>query len=151
MWDLYNTQAACCGVNFIHSRMCLPVMTGSEMPSKHPTITATIEVFELIPLKFVFQDMQDNYVSIGDLKAEMITVLKRMTTRFRESVPGLRISNIEETLILAKNSLKGTEEGDDVDWRFHVKVLRDADGKKFAPLVVQAVKDSCSEITEQLQ
>ena len=103
VWNLYNTQSACCNVNFLYSAMCLPNQTPE--PTKFPTIKRVRQSFEVIPLKFFFQDMPDGDLPLTDLKEELINVLKRILIRFSETVPALVISSVEERVFLTRQLL----------------------------------------------
>ena len=103
VWNLYNTQSACCNVNFLYSTMCLPNQTPD--PTRFPTIKRVKQSFEVIPLKFFFQDMPDGDLPLADLKEELINILKRILIRFSDTVPALVISSVEERVFLTRQLL----------------------------------------------
>eukprot|EP00579_Thalassiosira_antarctica_P009147 CAMPEP_0201901826 /NCGR_PEP_ID=MMETSP0902-20130614/54634_1 /ASSEMBLY_ACC=CAM_ASM_000551 /TAXON_ID=420261 /ORGANISM="Thalassiosira antarctica, Strain CCMP982" /LENGTH=679 /DNA_ID=CAMNT_0048435801 /DNA_START=52 /DNA_END=2092 /DNA_ORIENTATION=- len=150
LWEIYSTRKACCNTNFAYSEYC-DIKTGSTGPTKHPTIIAPDDDdFEVVPIKFDVAGLPDS-ISMRDLKDEMKTVLKRILLRLADRIPGLRITEIEEKVVLNRNLLKALRSlKRDVTLYFNVHVVRD-DDKKFGPLIIAELRDSYSEVLDQIQ
>lgn len=150
MWEIYNTREACCNTNFAYSTYC-DVKPESTGPTKHPTIAAPDDdQYEVIPIKFDVSGLPDS-ITMRDLKDEMAIVLKRILLRLAKSIPGLKISSVEEKVVLNRNlemSLRALVK--DVTLYFNVNVIR-VDGKKFGPLIITEIRDSYDEVLDQVQ
>jgi len=90
-----------------------------------------------------------------DLKDEMTTVLKRILLRLADSINGLKISSVEEKVVLSRRlekliRLRALQETKDVTLYFNVKVVRD-DDRKFGPLIINEIRDSYDEVLDQVQ
>jgi hypothetical protein len=132
--------------------MCLPE------PTPTPTIAVAEESFEVIPLTFFFQDIEKGQLPVQELKAAMIAVLRQILDRLPGSVPALSISNVEGKFY-TRTLLRGAE-GEDRHLRkleeniilyFNVELAQDVNGRKFTPVVIQAIADSYPEIIDHLR
>mmetsp|Transcript_3683 Transcript_3683/g.6665 ORF Transcript_3683/g.6665 Transcript_3683/m.6665 type:complete len:640 (-) Transcript_3683:38-1957(-) len=151
LWEIYSTEKACCNTNFAYSEFCGVRADSEGMPTKYPTILAPEDDdFEVVPIKFDVAGLPDS-ISMRDLKDEMKTVLKRILLRLADRIPGLRITEIEEKVVLNRNLLKTLRSlKKDVTLYFNVHVVRD-DDKKFGPLIIAELRDSYSEVLDQIQ
>ena len=88
------------------------------------------------------------------LKDEMTTVLKRILLRLADRIPGLKISEIEEKIVLTRNLLRALRQQrelqQDFSLYFNVYVIRD-EKKNFGPLIIQEIRDSYDEVMQQIQ
>ena len=128
--------------------------THSEPPTKHPTIAAPPDDdFEVVPIKFDVGGLPCE-IRMRDLKDEMKTVLKRILLRLADRIEGLKISNVEEKVVLSRNLLRALQEEcvgkQDVALYYNVHVVRD-DDKQFGPLIIAEIRDSYGEVLEQVQ
>jgi hypothetical protein len=150
LWNIYNTKTACCNTNFAYSTTC-DAPPASGQPTKHPTIAAPEDDdYEVIPIKFDVGGLPDG-IKMRELKEEMTTVLKRILLRLAERIPNLKISSIEEKVVLSRNlekALRALEQ--DVTLYFNVYVIRD-DDRKFGPLIINEIRDSYDEVLDQIQ
>ena len=183
-WTIFNTNEICCNKNFPYSTIC-NAAPATAAPTKYPTIAAPEEDdMEIIPIKFDVDGLP-NEIKMKELKVEMTTVLKRILLRLASRIPGLKISNVEEKIVMQRYNQRyllelDSEEEDDYNddgssdnWKwmydsekkkkqkhrnlsqsvtlyFNVYVVRDED-KKFGPLIITAIRDSYSEVLEQIQ
>ncbi|KAL7542893.1 hypothetical protein ACHAXR_012194 [Thalassiosira sp. AJA248-18] len=148
-WEVYNTRQACCAVNFLYSSIC-DYKVGTESPTKLPTISVVENEFEIVPIRFEMRGLPDD-VRMRDLKDEMKTVLKRILIRLADQIPDLRITSVEEKVVLSRglmNALRALEK--DVTLYFNVYVSR-VDGKMFGPIIIQELKKSYDEVIQQIQ
>eukprot|EP00571_Detonula_confervacea_P012358 CAMPEP_0172303322 /NCGR_PEP_ID=MMETSP1058-20130122/4864_1 /TAXON_ID=83371 /ORGANISM="Detonula confervacea, Strain CCMP 353" /LENGTH=477 /DNA_ID=CAMNT_0013014077 /DNA_START=29 /DNA_END=1458 /DNA_ORIENTATION=+ len=154
VWDVYSTRDACCNSNFPYSDTCVedPNEEGGP-PTKHPTIDAPEDDdYEVVAIKFDIKGLPDG-ISMRKLKDETTTVMKRILIRMQDSITGLKISNVEEKVVLTRNLVKTLRERaleTDVTLYYNVYIVRD-DDKKFGPLIIQEIRDSYSEVLEQIQ
>jgi hypothetical protein len=80
-----------------------------------------------------------------ELKEEMETVLTRILLRLADRVEGLSVTNVEQTVPkLEEAKIRGQ-----ATVYFNVEIVR-AEGSKFGPLIIQAVRDSYDELLEQI-
>ena len=151
LWEIYITKKACCNTNFAYSEFCDVRADSEGVPTKHPTILAPEDDdVEIVPIKFDVMGLPDS-ISMRDLKDEMTTVLKRILLRLADRIPGLRIMEIEEKVVLNRNLLKALRSlKRDVTLYFNVHVVRD-DDKKFGPLIIAELRDSYDEVLDQIQ
>jgi len=153
-WEIYNTRTACCNTNYAYSTTC-DVKPQETAPTKHPTISPPEDDgFETIPIKFDVAGLPME-VRMRDLKDEMTTVLKRILLRLADSINGLKISSVEEKVVLSRRlekliRLRALQETKDVTLYFNVKVVRD-DDRKFGPLIINEIRDSYDEVLDQVQ
>ena len=175
IYDLYNTQGACCAFNFPYSEMC--TITEEGPPTKHPTIVAPDDDdFEVIPIKFEVMGLPLG-ITKREIKDEMTTVLKRILLRLADKIEELRISEVEEKVmtptpnrgLLKKirtkdKQHKQTQQQQEqylrelqsspslsfVELYFNVHVVR-VKNKKFGPLLIDEMMRSYDEILEQVQ
>ena len=157
IWSIYNTRKACCETNFAYSTLCMA--THSEQPTKHPTIAAPEgDDFEIVPIKFDVGGLPCE-VDMRELKEEMRTVLKRILLRLADRIEGLKISNVEEKVVLSRHMLRALQnQADcfvgvgkkDVELYFNVYVVRD-DDREFGPLIISEIRDSYELVLEQVQ
>ena len=185
-WTIFNTNEICCNKNFPYSTIC-NAAPATAAPTKYPTIAAPEEDdMEIIPIKFDVGGLP-NEIKMKELKVEMTTVLKRILLRLASRIPGLKISNVEEKIVMQRYNQRYlleldhnddyNEEEEDYDggnnWKwmdynkkkkkqqhrnlsqsvtlyFNVYVVRDED-KKFGPLIITEIRDSYSEVLEQIQ
>ena len=153
LWQIYNTKTACCNTNYAYSTAC-DIAPASTQPTKHPTIGAPEDdVFEVIPIKFDVMGLPDD-IKLRLLKDEMTTVLKRILLRLADRIPGLKISEIEEKIVLTRNLLRALRQQrelqQDFSLYFNVYVIRD-EKKNFGPLIIQEIRDSYDEVMQQIQ
>ena len=85
----------------------------------------------------------------------LTTVLKRILLRLADSINGLKISSVEEKVVLSRRlekliRLRALQETKDVTLYFNVKVVRD-DDRKFGPLIINEIRDSYDEVLDQVQ
>lgn len=153
LWTIYNTREACCNINHPYSDVC-KAKAEEGPPTKNPTISRPEEdMFEVVPIKFDVMGLPDN-LSMRELKDEMTIVLKRILLRLADRIKGMKVSNVEEKVVVQRDLLRklmrmrGLEK--DVTLYYNVYVIRD-DKKKFGPLIIQAIRDSYSEVIEQVQ
>mmetsp|Transcript_3002 Transcript_3002/g.5524 ORF Transcript_3002/g.5524 Transcript_3002/m.5524 type:complete len:271 (-) Transcript_3002:160-972(-) len=151
LWEIYSTEKACCNTNFAYSEFCDVRADSEGAPTKHPTILAPEDDdFEVVPIKFDVAGLPDS-ISMRDLKDEMKNVLTRILLRLADRIPGLRITEIEEKVVLNRNLLKTLRSlKKDVTLYFNVHVVRD-DDKKFGPLIIAELRDSYDEVLDQIQ
>ena len=176
MWEIFNTRSACCNSKFPYSDIC-DVSAGEEgPPTKHPTIQSPEDdVYEVVPIKFDVMGLPDD-ISMRELKDEMTVVLKRILLRLAEKIEGLKVTEVEERVVLQRNLLKKMvrdnhndsllknedrevigqqhhtqrELKQDVTLYFNVYVLREED-RKFGPLIIQYIQSNYGEVLEQVQ
>ena len=151
VWKIYNTKTACCNTNFAYSNVC-DAAPRSEPPTKHPTIARPDDdVYEVIPIKFDVMGLPDD-VKMRDVKDEMMTVLKRILLRLADRISGLKVSSVEEKVVLSRKLEKMLRRAleQSVSLYYNVYVVRD-DKKKFGPLIIQEIRDSYDEVMEQIQ
>ncbi len=85
-----------------------------------------------------------------ELKDEMSAVLKRILLRLADRIEGLRISEVEERVVLDRNLREVERRLRSETVYFNVYVVRD-ENKKFGPLIINAIRDSYDEVMEQVQ
>ena len=186
LWDIYNTKLACCNFNFPYSNVCKSNINDefSSEPTKHPTIAAPEEDdYEVIPIKFDVMGLPDG-ISMRELKDEMTVVLKRILLRLADKIDGLRVTQIEEKVVMNRRrrderdlqqqtlndnnrAVRGMEmmeypqqQREVLDERelsqtvtlyFNVYVVRDDEGTKFGPLIIEEIRNSYNEVLDQIQ
>jgi len=84
-------------------------------------------------------------VALGELTQELKTVMTLIILRLAESIQGLKITKVEER---AGGITDNSEGGKNVYYNVHA--VRD-ENKKFAPLLIQAIRDSHDEMVKQIQ
>ena len=156
----------------------------SSEPTKHPTIAAPEEDdYEVIPIKFDVMGLPDG-ISMRELKDEMTVVLKRILLRLADKIDGLRVTQIEEKVVMNRRrrderdlqqqtlndnnkAVRGMEmmeypqqQREVLDERelsqtvtlyFNVYVVRDDEGTKFGPLIIEEIRNSYNEVLDQIQ
>ena len=190
LWNLYNTKVACCNFNFPYSNVCKSSINDEfpSAPTKYPTIAAPEEdEYEIIPIKFDVMGLPDG-ISMRELKDEMTVVLKRILLRLADKIDGLRVSQIEEKVVMTRGRREQRDlqqqqptlnnnravRGMDMEYQeldrtteekegkhrelsqmvtlyFNVHVVRDEDGTKFGPLIIEEIRNSYNEVLDQIQ
>jgi hypothetical protein len=120
------------------------VETGTESPTKYPTIVAPEDNYEIVSIRFDVMGLPGN-VAMGELERELKTVMTRIILRLAESIQGLKITKVEERA----GGITDTSEGGKSVY-YNIYAVRD-ENKKFAPLLIQAIRDSHDEMVEQIQ
>lgn len=159
----------CCDVHHPYSTSCNPPEVPDTPPTKQPTLDApdvlnnsppskqtTPTVFydseyEMVPIKFSVSGMPD-VVNMRELKAEMLLVLKRVLTDLMEKVQDLKITNVEENLLLTmmpQNRRNAAQNGD-YDVYYDVTVVRQPN-KKFGPIIIAGLRDSYDVIIQEIE
>ena len=149
VWEIHNTQAACCAANFPYSERCdANSHSQTRQPSNEPATQN--DLYEVIPIKFNVGGLPDT-VSRSILIDEMTTVLKRVLLRLAERIPGLKISSVEEVTHLSTAPHRDLRVLKlDVTVNFHVYVVMDEE-KRFGPLIITELRDSYDEVIEQIR
>lgn len=152
IWDIWSTREACCKKNFANSKTCDIQLSGNvESPTRYPTITPPKDDnYEIIPLKFDVLGLPRD-ISMGELKAEMKTVLRRILIRLSERIAGLKVTDIKERVVVNRNlekALRALQR--DVTLYYNVYVVRD-DDRDFGPLIINEIRDSYDEVLDQIQ
>ncbi len=120
------------------------VEPGTESPTKYPTIVAPEDIYEIVSIRFDVMGLPGN-VAMGELDRELKTVMTRIILRLAESIQGLKITKVEER---AGGKTDNSEGG--ISVYYNVYAVRD-ENKKFAPLIIQAIRDSHEEVLEQIK
>jgi len=150
MWKIWITREECCKTNFANSDTCDIQLTGGDQPTRHPTIVALKDDFEVVPIKFDVMGLPDS-TSVRQLKDEMAIVLRRVLIRLSERIPGLKVKNVEEKVVMNRSLEKSLRAlAKDVTLYFNVNVVRD-DDRQFGPLIIAAMRDSYDEVLTQIQ
>ena len=127
-------------------------------PTKHPTIEAPEDdLYEVVPIKFDVMGLPDA-ISMRELKDEMTIVLKRILLRLADRIEGMRVSEVEERVVVTRNlgnrrkkvRQRHRDLLQDVTLYFNVYVLRD-ENIKFGPLIIRDIRDNYGEVLEQVQ
>jgi len=152
LWQVYSNKKSCCNSEFPFSSNCDDAPDEGP-PTKFPTIVAPIDDdYEVVPIKYVVRGLSDS-ISMRDLKDEMLSVLKRILIRMQDKVPGLKISTVEEKIVINRNLLEMMRERvlvQDVTLYYNVYIVRE-DERKFGPLIIQGMTDSRNEILTEIQ
>lgn len=124
------------------------------MPTKHPTIALEEgDNVEIVPIKFIVSGVPDD-ISINELKSEMLSVLKRILLRLAEGIDELKVTNVEEEVVLSRHLLwkllhsRALEQ--DVEAYFDVSVVRH-DDILFAPIIIEGIRNSYDDVISQIQ
>jgi len=151
LWQIYNTNEACCNTNFPYSIVCNAGLEGQQLPTRHPTISFPLDdSYEVIPFKFDVLGLPDD-VPVRDIKDEILTVLKQILLRVADRISDLRISNVEEKVVMSRSLMKNRRSLEkDATFYFNAYVIRD-EGKKFGPLIINEIRDSYDEVLEQIE
>ncbi|KAL3817488.1 hypothetical protein ACHAXA_007078 [Cyclostephanos tholiformis] len=142
IWNVYNTEDFCCKANFPYSETCY-LEEGSESPTKYPSIVAPDDETEIVPIRFDVFGLSQN-IDMDDLRDELKTVTTRVVLRLAEDIQGLKISKVEERAGGITDNPDGGK-----SMYFNIYAIRNKE-KKFAPLIVQAIRDSYGEVVEQI-
>jgi hypothetical protein len=140
-------------------------------PTKHPTISLEDEDGqEIIPIQFVVNGIPDD-ASIGEVKAEMLSALKRILLQLSERIEELKVKNVEEKLMRKTRNLSKQKETkkkimmplrtsnhpnhpraleQNIEIYFDVSVVYN-DDIQFGPIIIEAIRDSYDEIISQIQ
>jgi hypothetical protein len=143
LWEIFNSEEICCKVGFPYSESC-HVEKGSAAPTKYPSIVPPDDEYEIVPIRFDVMGLPGN-VAIGELEQELKTVMTRIILRLAQSIEGLSITKVEEKAGGVTDNSEGGKSA-----YFNIYARRD-EKKKFAPLIVQAIRDSYDEVLEQIQ
>ena len=121
-----------------------PIAALTESPSKHPTINVPEDEPEIVPIRFDVFGLSQDAISMELLRKELKLVTTRVILRLAESIQGLKISKVEERAGGITDNSDGGK-----SMYFNIYAIRD-ENKKFAPLIVQAIRDSHAEVVQQI-
>ncbi len=166
LWDVSPSEEECCSANFPTSTRCYIEL--EAQPSKHPTVSLTDEDGqEIIPIQFVVIGIPDD-ASIGEVKAEMLSALKRILLQLSEEIEELKVTNIEEKFMRKTRNLSKQKDAkkkmimplrtsnhpraleQNIEAYFDVSVVYQAE-VQFGPIIIKAIRDSYDEIISQIQ
>ncbi len=124
------------------------------MPTKQPTIALEEgDDFVNVPIKFIVLGVPDD-ISINELKSEMLSVLKRILMRLAKGIDELKVTNVEEKVVLSRHLLwkllRSRALEQDVEAYFDVTVRRH-DDILFAPIIIEGIRDSYDDVISQIQ
>ena len=172
LWVVYASEEECCSTNFPTSTTCYIEMEPAQ-PTKHPTISLEDEDGqEIIPIQFVAIGIPDD-ASIGEVKAEMLSALKRILLQLSERIEELKVKNVEEKIMRKTRNLSKQKETkkmmmlmmplrtsnhpnhpraleQNIEIYFDVSVVYN-DDIQFGPIIIEAIRDSYDEIISQIQ
>ena len=115
--------------------------------------------------------LPDEVDDMDEVKVEMTTVLRRILLRLADRISGLKVSNIEEKMLLDGNNDNNRQRQrrrrhmqqqqkqqhhhhrsllKDITIYYNVYVIKD-ESKKFGPLIINEIRDSFGEVLEQIQ
>lgn len=103
--------------------------------------------FEVVPIMFTISGLPD-VINMRELKAEMLIILKRILVDLQKRVQNLKITNVQENLVLTVNG--ENENSSDKDVYFDISVVRQS-GTEWGPTIISGLKDSYDIIIEQVE
>jgi len=151
IWEIYPSRSDCCVQSYPYSKVC-DADEGTSAPTKYPTIAPPPkEEFEIVPIKFSVMGLPDD-VRMRDLKNQMTIVLKRILTDLQDVFPDLKISKVEERVVIERQRRLAVDErilAKDVDVYFDVYVVN-VNQKRWGPIIIAELQDSYGDIMDKI-
>jgi len=155
IWDIYSSKEVCCNVEHPYSTSCNTSSQSDSASQQQATQTTEDEedIYEVTPIKFTLNNLPSD-VNIRKLKEEMTTILKRVLVDLQDRVQDLKVSNVQENLVLNVNSGdQGSGSSGTVsrDVYFDVTVVKSQQQEQWGPLIIAGIKDSYDIILDRIR
>jgi len=155
IWEIYSSKEVCCNVEHPYSTSCnTSSQSDSTISQQQQQATEDDDIYEVIPIKFTLNNLPSD-VDIRKLKEEMTTILKRILVDLQDRVQDLKVSNVQENLVLNVNS--GDQQGSvssgtvSRDVYFDVAVVKSQQQERWGPVIIAGIKDSYDIILDRIR
>ena len=154
IWEIYSSKEVCCNVEHPYSTSCNTSSQSDSTSQQQATTEDDDDIYEVIPIKFTLNNLPSD-VDIRKLKEEMTTILKRILVDLQDRVQGLKVSNVQENLVLNVNSSdqQGSASSGTVsrDVYFDVTVVKSQQQERWGPVIIAGIKDSYDIILDRIR
>jgi len=117
-------------------------------PSKYPSVVVEEDEFEVVPLRFDVVGLPID-AALGDFKKELETAMSKIILNLAEDIQGLKVTKVEEKVGGLSAALANTSNNLVDSVYYTVEVVKDPK-KRFAPLIIQGLRDSYDEILQTI-
>ena len=117
-------------------------------PSKYPSVVVEEDVFEVVPLRFDIIGLPPD-AALGDFKKELQTAMSKIILDLAKDVQGLKVTKVEEKVGGLSAALSNNSNNSVDSVYYTVEVVKDPK-KRFAPLIIQGLRDSYDEILQMI-
>ena len=117
-------------------------------PSKYPSVVVEEDEFEVIPLRFDVIGLPID-AALGDFKKELQTAMSKIILNLGKDVQGLKVTKVEEKVGGLSAALSNNSNNLVDSVYYTVEVVKDPK-KRFAPLIIQGLRDNYDEILQMI-
>ena len=117
-------------------------------PSKYPSVVVEEDVFEVVPLRFDIIGLPPD-AALGEFKKELQTAMSKIILNLAKDVQGLKVTKVEEKVGGLSAALSNNSNNSVDSVYYTVEVVKDPK-KRFAPLIIQGLRDSYDEILQMI-
>ena len=126
----------------------IEVAPTTAAPSKYPSVVVEEDEFEVIPLRFDIIGLPPD-AALGDFKKELETAMSKIILNLGKDVQGLKVTKVEEK-VGGLSAALSNDSNNLVDSVYYtVEVVKDPK-KRFAPLIIQGLRDSYDQILQMI-
>jgi hypothetical protein len=126
----------------------IAVAPTTAAPSKYPSVIVEEDVFEVIPLRFDVIGLPPD-AALGDFKKELETAMSKIILNLGKDIQGLKVTKVEEKVGGLSAALSNNSNNLVDSVYYTVEVVKDPK-KRFAPLIIQGLRDSYDDIIQQI-
>ena len=117
-------------------------------PSKYPSVVVEEDEFEIIPLRFDVIGLPPD-AALGDFKKELETAMSKIILDLGKDIQGLKVTKVEEKVGGLSAALSNNNNNLVDSVYYTVEVVKDP-SKRFAPLIIQGLRDSYDQILQMI-
>ena len=117
-------------------------------PSKYPSVVVKEDVFEVVPLRFDIIGLPPD-AALGDFKKQLETAMSKIILDLAKDIQGLKVTKVEEKVGGLSAALSNNSNNSVDSVYYTVEVVKDPK-KRFAPLIIQGLRDSYDEILQMI-